>query len=254
MAARVAVQLGRQGLGDQPARADRAVLGDHLRGAPEQLGGGRVRRAAETQDHLGGTAVGHQVGVQAQQRGHADAASHQQRAGALGLRAKAGAQRSEQHQRLAGGHLAEPAGARPHVLEQEVQLHPAAHVAACARVREGARQERALAAAPSPPVARGQHVELARLRVLGADRVARGDQVVGAQAAHALDLGHPPLGRALGAVAHVATRLESACSSCSEVTCGASPRPARMARWAALAPLMVVMQGTPRATAARRIS
>ena len=165
-----------------------------------------------------------------------------------------GAQRAQQHQRLALCHLPQPARAGAHVLQQEVQLHPTAHVPAGAGVREGARQERALAGAPSPPVARGQHVELARLGVLRADGVAGGDQVVGAQPADALDLGHPALGRALRPLAHVWTGPLAGCSSCSEVTGGASPRAARMARWAALAPLMVVMQGTPRATAARRIS
>ncbi len=123
---------------------------------------------------------------------------------------------------------------------------------------ENARGRNGRSPLPPPHLsAGGQHVELAGLGCLGAHGVARGDQVVGAQPAHAADLRHPPLGRALRSrrgVAHVTTRLGAGCSSCSEVTGGASPRPARMARWAALAPLMVVMQGTPRATAARRIS
>jgi hypothetical protein len=44
------------------------------------------------------------------------------------------------------------------------------------------------------------------------------------------------------------------CSSWSEITDVSPERAARIARCAALAPDMVVMQGMPRPTAARRIS
>jgi hypothetical protein len=49
-------------------------------------------------------------------------------------------------------------------------------------------------------------------------------------------------------------RTPFACSSCSDTTAGAPSRAAAIARAAAIPPAIVVTHGTPRATAARRIS
>ena len=151
----------------------------------------------------------------------------------------------------------QPARARAHVLQQELQLGAAPGTGPDAREREGPRQVGPLAGSPSPPVARGEHVELARARVAGSGEVAGGDEVVGAEPAHVAHLGHAPLGRAeaCAVAAHSVLHARTGVLRSRAAPAAAPPRARpsaapRIARWAALAPLIVVMHGMPRATAA----
>ncbi len=76
------------------------------------------------------------------QRGDADPAPHQERPASVPGRAKALAERADEAKFVAGLELAQAAGPRPHVLDQELKLAPARPQDA-----EGAGQERALALA-----------------------------------------------------------------------------------------------------------
>src|SRR5919202_64599 len=131
-----------------------------------------------------------------------------------------------------------------------------------ARVGEGRGQVGAPPLTASPPLGRGEHVELARPGLRRPQAVDGRDQPVGAELARAGDLGHPARGRGQrsglgGGGAHRTSPPTGAprpWSSWSAATGASAVRLALIARWAALAPLIVVMQGMPRVTAARRIS
>src|SRR5205814_9503790 len=100
------------------------------------------------------------------------------------------------------------------------------------------------------------HVELPRPRIAWPVGVEHPDQPVRADRLVGGDPRGPAAerGERAGLGAHAGAGRLAPWSSCRERT-GASPlRLARMARCAALAPVMVVTQGMPRATAARRIS
>ena len=100
------------------------------------------------------------------QRRDPDPAADEQRPPAVLRRAEADAQRPEQPQPVAGAQLAQPPRARADVLEQEVERA----VLVAPQHRERARQERPLVGAPAPALARGEHVELARVRRAGPRR------------------------------------------------------------------------------------
>ena len=155
--------------------------------------------------------------------------------------------------RLEGG---EALGAGADVLEQELEPH-AALSGPGARVREGTRQVRPLVGSPTPPLRRREHVELARAggrpdrrgpRPRSACRRRaprcrrRSPHAAPAARACAAPRSPPPAScrAALAAGSSIPW-----CSSWSAITDTSPLRLARMARWAALAPLRVVMQGMP---------
>ena len=81
------------------------------------------------------------------------------RTGARSLGSEAGPQRPGQPELVAGLELAQPACARPDILEHELE-----HAVPRPQDRQRPRQERPLAVAGAPPLRRREHVELARLR------------------------------------------------------------------------------------------
>ena len=157
------------------------------------------------------------------QRRDPDAAADEQRPPLVLRRAEADAQRPEQPQPVAGAQLAQPPRARADVLEQEVE--PAVVVAA--QDRERARQERPLVRAAAPALARGEHVELPRVRrrPLG---VEHRDDVVGAVARVRDDRAEAAAEAARACGRHAPHRASPrACSSCSDTTSGSPCRAAR---------------------------
>src|SRR5215217_4130356 len=144
--------------------------------------------------------------------------------------------------------LAEAIGAWADALDQEVQAHTAGSRSGFGD-GEGSGQEGALI--PLLPVGiGGQHVELARQR-LGARFVQQGEEPVA------------PRGPALGDLAEAAPEggghrgcfvLSRPWISCSERTSASPSTLAAIARTAAVAPVIVVTQGTLWRTAAVRIS
>ena len=122
---------------------------------------------------------------------------------------------------------------------------------------ERARQERPLVLAPAPALGRREHGELAGI---GRRPVRVGDREhdVGAVAPPPDDREPPPRERGERAVAaHDVTAPAPLARwiSWSERTSGTTPwRSPAIARAAAIPPVIVVMQGIPRAIAARRIS
>ena len=226
----------------------------------EQGRGLGVRRGAKAEQDLSALA---ELVAEAQDRRHADPPADQQVARfGIGRHPEADAERARQPQALASGYPAQPLGARADRLEQELERA----VPACARVREGARHIRSLAVG-APALGRGEHVELPGPWVGRAVRIPYGEQPVRAQLPVRLQGRKPPAERRLRArLAHrcagrpvrgcsrAAAPAAVACSSWSERISGAASRDARIARWAALAPVIVVMHGIPRPTAARRIS
>ena len=116
-----------------------------------------------------------------------------------------------------------------------------------------------LAVSPTPPLGGAEHVELARLGP-GPVRVQSAQDHIGAvlvpglhdHCAAAQRSNHALLCDVLGR-AQLTTGLE-AWISWSEITSGAPRRAAVIARAAAIAPAIVVMQGIPREMAAVRIS
>ena len=130
-------------------------------------------------------------------------------------------------------------------------------VAVAARDRERARQERPLVRAAAPALGGGEHVELARVGRRPAGSATREHDVGAERAAPAITGSAPAAERRERAVAHVAATAPPPVArwiSCSERTGGAPWRAAAIARAAAMPPAIVVMHGTPRAIAARRIS
>ena len=190
------------------------------------------------------------------QRCDPDAAADQQRPAAGAGRHEAEPQRTEDRQLVAVHQLAQPLGPRADDVEQELQL-----VAARRRAqhRERPRQKRALVGSPAPSLGGCQHVELTGGRTR-AVCVGTAQHVVGAVAIMRDDRhGADPEGRQ-HAFAQAASRSTlgppspDPCSACSESTSGSPRRAAMIARAAALAPEIVVMQGIPRVTEAARIS
>src|SRR4030095_1908053 len=123
-------------------------------------------------------------------------------------------------------------------------------------VGEGSWEVGALVGPPAPALTRGEHVEMAGPRGRGTPRVVGGNQPIGAEGLVGRDACGPPLRGCEGARLHPCGRLghglrsasttgssAPSCSSWSAITDTSPLRLARMARWAALAPLIVVMQG-----------
>ena len=111
------------------------------------------------------------------------------------------------------------------------------------RRTETARRGTAARAPPAPPLGRGQHVELARLGARGRVARTRGPR-------RARPLG----GRATRPGGGRTGALTARVDLLQRDHVGSPSRAARIARAAAWPPESVVMQGIPRATAARRIS
>ena len=88
-------------------------------------------------------------------------------------------ERSDEQQLVAGPELTQSLGTRADVLEQELQLAAPSRGRCDPQDAERARQERPLAISPTPPLAGGEHVELARARAR-ARRVGAAEHDVGA--------------------------------------------------------------------------
>ena len=199
---------------------------------------------------------------EAQQRRGADAAAHEQRPRARRRAGRKPMPSGPDERQALARRAARPAARCPGPTSSSRKLELA--VLARARVGEGARQVGPLVLPSAPAARRGQHVELARLGVGGPAAVERADQRRRRRAARtARHVRGPPLGR--GERARLSrsqrdrppgrsARPSRRCSSWSDTTSVSPLRLARIARCAALAPDIVVMQGMPRATAARRIS
>ncbi len=107
---------------------DASVVGGHLR-APEQPGALRPGRVAKTQE--GGNLPAEAV-LPDGQRCDAHPAPDEQRLASVPGRAKPDAERTKEQKFFARPRLAEAPGARPHVLDQELQLDRLGAVGACA--------------------------------------------------------------------------------------------------------------------------
>jgi hypothetical protein len=154
----------------------------HLATGEEVVEAAGVGLVAEAEEHpRRHVALGEAAPQQAQRR-DPDAAADQDRAGGAGANAarlgEAVAQRSGRPDPLPGLQFAEPVGARPDRLDQEVEADPA-------RRRSGlGHRDRPRQVRPSPlsrPVAgRRQHVELPGRR-LGALAVDQGEEAIAAR-------------------------------------------------------------------------
>src|SRR5919202_2062607 len=196
--------------------ADRAVVRGHLHGGGKELCRPGVGRASEPEQHMRALSRLEQGLGQAEQRRNADPAPHQQRPGARVGLPEPHSERSDEGQtvpRAQGGEALRP---RPDLLEQELELNALGERSG-ARVGEGPGQVRALPLTASPPLGRGEHVELARPGLRRPQAVDGRDQPVGAELARAGDLRHPARGP--GPVGVLITRSTSP-ASIRSTTCG----------------------------------
>lgn len=148
-----------QELGHGSVMAGRAVIGGHP-GAGQQCGPLGAALVPEAQHHRD---VGAELILPDGQRGDAHSSSHQNRSAVLPREPEAPAEWPHEPQPGPRLKLAQPPRPGTDVLNQELELG-SSRVAGGPQDAEGAGQKRPLALSPAPPLGRGQHVELARLR------------------------------------------------------------------------------------------
>ena len=221
--------------------------------------------AKPEQDPLRHAALGEPAAPE-RQRGDPDPAPDEHGAGGVGRerrrRRERTAERAGELQALAGAQGRESRGARADRLEQEVEPDPVITRLGLGD-RERARQVRP--PARTAPAVRGEHVELPSLG-LGSLAVEPRDDPIAAGRLVADDFAlapperrkHPLVsGSAHEPLSSGERRAASAsipCNSCSETGSSVPSRAATIAREAAVAPVIVVMQAIPWRTAAERIS